>query len=113
MLRNTEVSAAARELGLKWNNPKPRLSGFSANVKSAYPIKASELKRHLMQVVRELYTKKKKRMPSIHVLLLLAGDKELSTAQEKSVEEFTRTFKGKLRIVRGLNEIKTAAKKEN
>lgn len=113
VLRNTNVRLAARELGFEWNNPRPHLSQFGANIKSSYPIKASELKRHFGQVARELYTKKKKRIPSIHILLLLAGDKELSTAQEKRVEEFTRTFKGKLRIVKGLNEIKTAAKEEN
>ena len=113
VLRNTGVQSAAQELGFEWNNPRPHLSQFGANIKSSYPIKASELKRHFGQVVRELYTKKKKRIPSIHILLLLAGDSEISTAQEKSVEEFTRTFKGKLRIVKGLNEIKTAAKEEN
>ena len=113
VLRSTGVRAAAEELGFEWNNPKPHLSEFGANIKSAYPIKASELKRHFGQVVRELYTKKKKRIPSFHILLLLAGDSEISTAQEKQVEEFTRTFKGKLRIVKGLNEIKTAAKEKN
>ena len=101
------------ELGFEWNNPMPHLSDFGANLVNYHPIKSSELKRHFGQVVRELYTKKKKRIPSIHILLLLAGDNEISTAQEKQVEEFTRTFKGKLRIVKGLDEIKMAAKEEN
>jgi hypothetical protein len=113
VLRSTNIERAAEELGFEWNNPRPRLPKFSANLKSSYPIKASELKRHFGQVVRELFTKKKKRIPSINILLLLAGDDELSTAQEKQIKEFTRTFKGKLRILNGLNAIKTAAKEEN
>lgn len=112
VLRVPSVHGAANELGLKWNNPKPNLLQFGANIKSAHPIKASELKRHFGQVVRELYTKKKKRIPSIHILLLLARNHEISTAQEKIVEEFTRTFKGKLQILKGLNEIKTAAEEQ-
>jgi hypothetical protein len=107
------VVAAAEELKLKWNNPKPKAEDFNSNIKSKYPINASELKRHFGQVVRELYTNKKKQIPSIHILLLLAEDNEISMANEKNIEEFTRTFKGKLRIVKGLNEIKTAAKEEN
>jgi hypothetical protein len=113
VLRSTDIPLAASELGFEWNNPRPHLSDFGANLESSYPIKASELKRHFGQVVRELYTKKKKRIPSIHILLLLAGESEISTAQEKKIEEFTRTFKGKLRIIKGLNEIKTTAKEEN
>ena len=113
ILKGNGVRQAAAELGFQWKNLKPEVHHYSATTKGAFPIKASELKRHFGQVVRELYTKKKKRVPSIHILLLLAGDTELSTAQEKRVEEFTRTFKGKLRIVKGLNEIKTAAKEEN
>jgi hypothetical protein len=37
-------------------------------------------------VIRELYTKKKQRIPSIHILLLLAGDSEISTAQKKTLK---------------------------
>ncbi|MGB0418249.1 MAG: hypothetical protein ACPGF8_01535 [Opitutales bacterium] len=113
VLLHTGVIAAANELGLKWNNPMPSFSTFGINFRNHHPIKASELKRHFGKVVRELYTKKKKRIPNIHILLLLAGDSEISTAQEKNITEFTRTFKGKLRIVKGLDEIKTAAKEEN
>jgi hypothetical protein len=112
VLRVPSVHGAANELGLKWNNPKPRLSQHGANIKPAHPIKASELKRHFRKVAQELYTKKKKRIPSIHILLLLAGNHEISMAQEKIVEEFTRTFKGKLQILKGLNEIKTAAEEQ-
>lgn len=112
ILRSTDLEFAAEELGFEWNNPKPKLETFVSNLTASHPIKASEMKSHLGQVVRELYTKKKKRIPSIHILLLLAGDHEISADQEKDIKEFTRTFKGKLRVVKGLNEIKAAAKEK-
>ena len=103
VLKSNSIRVAAAELGFQWKNPRPSVKNFSADINSHYPIKASELKRHFGQVVRELYTKKKKRVPSLNVLLLLAGDETLKPDQEKAISDFTRTFKGKLRIVRGLN----------
>lgn len=112
VLLNTSVHGVAKELGIKWNNPRPSLSQFGANKKGSLPITASELERHFRQIVRELYTKKKKRAPSVNVLLLLAGDETLKPDQEDAIYDFTRTFKGKLRIIKGFNEIKTAAEEK-
>jgi hypothetical protein len=106
ILENTNIEYRAEKLGLKWNNPMPRLSKLGSNMKELYPINANEMKSHFGQVVQELYTKKKIRIPSINVILLLGGDEEISRNKEKNINDFTRTFKGKLRTVKGLNKIK-------
>ena len=105
ILKNTNIEYRASKLGLKWNNPMPRLSQLGSDMKEFYPINAKEMKSHFGQVVQELYTKKKKRIPSINVILLLAGDEEIPRNQEKNINEFARIFKGKLRTVKGLNKI--------
>lgn len=46
VLKGNHIHAAAGELGFQWKNPKPHVGHFSASIKSHYPIKASELKRH-------------------------------------------------------------------
>jgi len=44
-----------------------------------------------------------------NVLVIFAEDEAFSDAQEKAVKEFVRYFKGKMRVIRGLQQIKAAA----
>lgn len=108
----SHLGNAAKELNLKWKNPVPHAHQFGYEFRHHYPIKANELKRHFAQVVRELYTQKKQRIPSINILLFIAGDQTLPEAEVKRIKEFTRSFKGKLRIIQGLDEIKQASQEE-
>jgi hypothetical protein len=115
VLASTGVKSEAKELGLEWKNKKPSKYISEEGTKHTptfIPLPASKVEQHLKQVALELYTKKKKQVPSINIVLLLAGGEKLDDDKKKSIDKFTRTFKGKLRILKGFNAIKSAAGKE-
>lgn len=90
------------ELRLKWENGHP---GFPP----AYFMDDRDLRSYFKKLEDELYEKTGMEGPSINVVLLLAGDENFSSEMERNVDAFTRTFGGKTKIVRGLEEIKDAA----
>lgn len=90
------------ELRLKWNNPHP---GFPPG----YFMDDNDLRSYFKKLEDELYGKTGMEGPSVNVVLLLAGDENFSSEMERNIDAFTRAFKGKTKIVRGLNEIKDAA----
>ena len=91
----------ASELKLKWKKSPP---GFQP----AYMADDGELRRYFKKLEDELYGKTGMEGPSVNVVLL-AGDEKFTSEMERNIDAFTRTFKGKTKIVRGLDEIKDAA----
>ena len=47
--------------------------------------------------------------PSVNVILFLAGDEEMRKEWEDQLDDYTGFFRGKYRIIRGLDEINEAA----
>ncbi|MGJ8640008.1 MAG: hypothetical protein ACSHYA_11510 [Opitutaceae bacterium] len=95
------VYSNARELDLEWETPHP---GWRPNP----DVPIEELEKYFKSVVKEIYTNREAQEPSVNVVLFLAGDEEYNKAAEKSLRDFVRFFSGKSRIIRGLNEIKSA-----
>ncbi len=96
------VYSNANELDLKWNTPHP---GWQP----AYFRDAREVEKYFRELVDVLYTDKGSKEPSINVILFLAGDEEMRDEWEKSLNSYVRFFRGKKRIIRGLDEIKSAS----
>lgn len=97
----------ARELGLKWEHPKPEYPELQPlGVKWLEP---RNVRRYMVELVRKLYDNKGGKPPIVSIVLFLAGDEELNPAQEEAIEDYVGFFRGKLRILRGLNEIESAS----
>lgn len=98
---NQQVS----DMGLKWKTPEPpripRDPVIWADNK--------QVRRYFHKLCQELFIEKGRQPPSMNVVLFLAGDEAFSDAKEGAVKEFVRYFKGRMKIIRGLDEIKKAA----
>jgi hypothetical protein len=89
------------ELGLNWKIRHPgHLPSFE--------IPDYEVGKYFRKLVDELYENKEKPVPSVNVILFLAGDEDYRDEWEKSLKKYVRFFGGKHRIIRGLDEIKSA-----
>ncbi|MGC6455368.1 MAG: hypothetical protein ACON39_00230 [Coraliomargaritaceae bacterium] len=96
------VYTQANELGLKWNVPHP---GWRP-----YPfVTPRESAQYFKKVNEELYGQFDKTPPSVNVVLFLAEDEPMTKQEEKQLNDFTRFFKGKYRIIRGGKAIRQAA----
>ena len=60
-----------------------------------------------------LYTNKGSEKPSVNVILFLAGDEEMRKEWEDQLDDYTDFFRGKYRIIRGLDEISEARSSSN
>ena len=52
-------------------------------------------------------------MPSVNVVLFLANDEVFAKEDEKRLKEYVRFYRGKYRVIRGENEIKSARSSRN
>jgi hypothetical protein len=95
------VYSNARELDIKWETPHP---GWQP----AYFYEARELEKYFRDLIDVLYTDKGGVKPSVNVVLFLAGDEEMRKDWEDQLNDYVRFFGGKYRIIRGLDEIKSA-----
>jgi len=96
------VYSNAHELGLKWTNPHP-----------PHPPRSFEVKDHLVSkyfrdLVDTLYEDNDKPVPSVNVVLFLAGDEVFDANAKTLLDKYVRFFRGKNRVIRGENEIKGA-----
>lgn len=67
-----------------------------------------EIEKYFKELVDIRYTDKGTQEPSVNVVLFLAGDEEMKPEWEKQLDRYVRSFSGKNRIIRGLDEIKSA-----
>lgn len=96
------VYSNAAELGLKWETQHP-------GGQPGYYAEARDLEKYFRELIDVLYTDKGTQEPSINVVLFLAGNEEMRVEWEKSLKDYVRFFNGKYRIIRGLDEIKSAS----
>jgi len=95
------VYSNAGELDLKWGTPHP---GWPPN----YFHNSREVEGYFKDLVDVLYTDNGGIEPSLNVVLFLAGDEEMREDWEDQLNAYVRFFSGKYRIIRGLDEIKSA-----
>lgn len=93
-----------KEFGLKYKTPDPPRIRPPKLVADA-----TQVRRYFHDLCDTLFSQNNKPRPSINVVLFLAEDEAFSDSQEKAVKEFVRYFKGKMRVIRGLRQIKAAA----
>ena len=95
-----------RELGLEWETEHP---GWRPD----YFLESREIEKYFKKVVDILYTNKGSEKPSVNVILFLAGDEEMRKEWEDQLDDYTDFFRGKYRIIRGLDEINEARSSSN
>ena len=95
--------SAVRELGLNWTTNHPGHGPGHQQVKD------SDVSKYFRKLLDELYKKDDKPVPSVNLVLFLAGDEAFSDAAKKQLNQFVRFFRGKYRVIRGLDEITSAS----
>jgi len=91
-----------RNMGVRMNNPHP-------GNPPKYYYEAREVRDYFRDLKRKIEEARTGRPPSINVVLFLAGDEVFSDAQKKTLDDYVRFFGGNSRVIRGLDEIKSAA----
>ncbi len=100
--RRHGVYSTAGELGIPWKTNHP---GHGPGHQNVDP---KDVQKYFKKLVAELYTNHDKQPPSLNVVLFLAGDEEFRPEWQKQLDQYVRFFKGKNRIIRGEDEIKSA-----
>lgn len=95
------IYSQSSELGLKWETPHPGFGPIYFNDPDA-------IEKYFKDLVDVIYIDKGSVKPSVNVILFLAGDEEMRKEWEDSLDDYTNFFRGKYRIIRGLDEIKSA-----
>lgn len=96
------VYSNARELDLDWETKHP---GHGPS----YERDTREVEKYFRELIDVLYTDKGGVKPSLNVILFLAGDEEMRDQWEDQLDDYVDFFGGKYRIIRGLDEIKSAS----
>ena len=96
------VYSNAHELGLKWTNSPPQHPPRSFEVENRL------VSKYFRNLVDQLYEDNNKPVPSVNVVLFLAGDEVFDANAKKLLDKYVRFFREKNRVIRGENEIKSA-----
>ena len=102
------VYSNANELGLKW----PKGTNHPGH-KPSHEIRDSDVSKYFRTLVDELYENDEKPVPSVSVVLFLAGDEELRKEWKTQLDKYVRFFRGKNRVIRGKDEIQSARSSKN
>ncbi|MGB0409116.1 MAG: hypothetical protein ACPGIC_03890 [Opitutales bacterium] len=103
LAKPNNLYVCVHELGIPWQGV--RHPGYGPGYQYIEPRKVVS---YFREVVKKLYLDGNKTPPSINVVLFLAGDEKFTPESQKQLNQYTRFFKGKNRIIRGLDEIKNA-----
>lgn len=90
------------ELGFKWKTKHPGRGPGNQRVDERL------VSKYFKQLMETLYEDREMTPPSVNVVLFLAGDEDFRETWEDSLNNYTRYFRGKHRVIRGKNEIKSA-----
>ena len=96
-------SGLMRAMGIKMENKHP-----GGGIPTRY-YEVNEVKKYFKELSKMLYDEKGGIPPSINVVLFLAGDEEFSEVNEDALKDYTLFCDGKYRVIRGLDEIKSAS----
>ena len=66
------------------------------------------MSKYFRDLVDTLYEDNDKPVPSVNVVLFLAGDEVFDANAKTLLDKYVRFFRGKNRVIRGENEIKGA-----
>ncbi len=102
------VYSNANELGLKW----PKGTNHPGH-KPSHEIRDSDVSKYFRTLVDELYENDEKPVPSVSVVLFLAGDEELRKEWKTQLDKYVKFFRGKNRVIRGKDEIQSARSSKN
>jgi len=102
------VYSNANELGLKW----PKGTNHPGH-KPSHEIKDSDVSKYFRTLIDELYENDEKPVPSVNVVLFLAGDEELRKEWKIQLDKYVKFFRGKNRVIRGEDEIQSARSSKN
>ncbi|TVP77904.1 MAG: hypothetical protein EA353_09550 [Puniceicoccaceae bacterium] len=95
------IYSNANELNLNWNTEHP-------GNRPVYHRSTRDVERYFRNLVSVLYTDKGGERPSVNVVLFLAGDEEMRDVWERQLRSYVQFFRGNHRIIRGLDEIRSA-----
>ena len=96
------VYSNAGELGFQWKTKHPGHGPGYQKVDERLVAK------YFKELLEKLYGEREMVPPSVNVVLFLAGDEDFRETWEDALKDYTRYFKGKHRVIRGENEIKSA-----
>ena len=65
--------------------------------------------RYFREFLNQYYRDRGADNPTINVILFLAGDEDLPKARQDAINEYVRFFRGRMRVIRGLDEIRDSA----
>lgn len=94
-------------MGIKTELKHPH-EEFGIRHTGALTVEQRDVERYFKDLLDVLYEDQGQTPPSINVVLFLAGDEAFSKEQEDRLKDYTRFFRGRHRIIRGLDEIKRA-----
>jgi hypothetical protein len=100
--KRQDVRGNARELELEWTNPHP--TGGPGHEDLGPRIAPKYFK----ALLEHRFTDRGKQAPSLNVILFLAGDEEYRSDWSDALKKYVRLFRGRSRVIRGANEIKSA-----
>ncbi|CAA6697692.1 MULTISPECIES: hypothetical protein, partial [unclassified Lentimonas] len=89
-------------MGLKHTIPHP---GHPPH----FYIEQRQVERYFKDVIKELYEGRGGQAPTMNVILFLAADAQKNDKQEKEIKDYVSFFKGRYKVIRGLNQIKGAS----
>lgn len=96
------IYSNASELGFQWKTKHPGHGPGHQKVDERL------VSKYFKELLETLYESREKVPPSVNVVLFLAGDEDFREDWEESLKDYTRYFKGKHRVIRGENEIRSA-----
>ena len=93
--------------GLSYKTAEPPPTGLHIPPHSL--ARENDTRKYFKRLTKKLYLDLGDRPPSINIILFLAKDEEYPANIEKSVKQLVRDFNGKMKIIRGLSQIKSSA----
>ena len=102
VLASRDIYSNVRELGLKWTTPGPPRPPHT------FAVKDHLVSKYFRKLIDVLYEDNDKPAPSVNVVLFLAGDEAFDKVSKTLLDQYVRFFRGKNRVIRGEDEIKSA-----
>ena len=102
LAHRSSVTSNAHELGLAWENYRP------PSPPTSFAVDDRLVRKYFGKLVDELYETHDKPVPSVNVVLFLAGDEVFDKGAEQQLDQYVKFFRGRKRVIRGEDEIKSA-----
>ncbi len=98
------INSQMKELGLKWTTPEPPRIPREPIIWAD----SKQVRRYFHTLCQELFVEQGRQPPSMNVVLFLAGDEVFPDSKDAAVKDYVGYFKGKMKVIRGLDEIRSA-----